>query len=121
MTPLQYFRLLAPEFVSVNDATVDTWLSMAGSLANTSCLDAERAAMAQALYAAHMLYLTERQAAGGSAAQGAIVSEKEGDLQREYAHVRGSDSWLGQTGYGQQFMEVTRSCYGSAIMTRGPA
>ena len=55
MTELEYFRLLAPEFASVPDATVNSWLTMAGNLIVVGCLDAERAAMAQALYAAHLL------------------------------------------------------------------
>lgn len=118
MTPLEYFRILAPEFASVVDGTVQTWLTMAGNLANTGCLDAERAAMALALYAAHMLRLTLSPAQGTVGALGPVTSEREGDLQRTYGALKGSDSWLGQTPYGQQYIDITKACFGAGIMTR---
>ena len=113
MTKLEYFRLLAPEFASVPDAAVNSWLTMAGNLIEVGCLDAERAAMAQALYAAHLLTLST---AGG--AVGAVVSEREGDLSRTYATIKGCDTVLGYTSYGQQYIELTRPCFGVNIMTR---
>ena len=113
MTELEYFRLLAPEFASVPDATVNSWLTMAGNLIVVGCLDAERAAMAQALYAAHLLTLST---AGG--AVGAVVSEREGDLSRTYTTIKGCDTLLGSTSYGQQYIELTRPCFGVNIMTR---
>ena len=113
MTELEYFRLLAPEFASVPDATVNSWLTMAGNLIVVGCMDAERAAMAQALYAAHLLTLST---AGG--AVGAVVSEREGDLSRTYATIKGGDTVLGSTSYGQQYIEFTRPCFGVNIMTR---
>ena len=113
MTELEYFRLLAPEFASVPDATVNQWLSVAGNITETGCLDTERAAMAQALYAAHLLTLST---AGG--AVGAVVSEREGDLSRTYATIKGCDTVLGSTSYGQQYIELTRPCFGVNIMTR---
>ena len=114
MTPLEYFRLLAPEFASVADATVNSWLTMAGNLIAVGCLDAERAAMAQALYAAHLLALSE----GGSVGVGAIVSEREGDLSRTYTTIKGCDTLLGSTSYGQQYLDLTRPCFRVNIMTR---
>ena len=113
MTELEYFRLLAPEFASVPDATVNSWLTMAGNLIVVGCLDADRAAMAQALYAAHLLTLST---AGG--AVGAVVSEREGDLSRTYATIKCCDTVLGSTSYGQQYIELTRPCFGVNIMTR---
>ena len=113
MTELEYFRLLAPEFASVPDATVNQWLSVAGNITETGCLDTERAAMAQALYAAHLLTLST---AGG--AVGAVVSEREGELSRTYVTIKGCDTVLGSTSYGQQYIELTRPCFGVNIMTR---
>lgn len=114
MTELDYFRLLAPEFAGVADATVNSWLTMAGNLIEVGCLDAERAEMAQALYAAHLLALSE----GGASSGGAIVSEREGDLSRTYAAIKGGDTLLGSTSYGQQYIDLTRPCFGVNIMTR---
>lgn len=118
MTELEYFRLLAPEFASVSDATANQWLSVAGNLTETGCLDTERAAMARALYAAHMLSLTTRSGQGGAAALGPVTSEKEGDLQRSYGSVKGGDTYMGQTPYGQQYLDIARACFGATIMTR---
>lgn len=118
MTALEYFRLLAPAFSTSSDVTVNQWLSIAGNLINTDCLDAERAAMANALYAAHLLASTPSTNEGVNAAQGAITSEREGDLQRTYGALKGSDTWLGQTSYGQQYLQITKVCAGAGIMTR---
>lgn len=119
MTELEYFRIVAPEFASVIDADVDNWITMAGMLANTACLDTERAALARALYAAHLLRITTTQSVSGNTALGPVTSEREGDLQRTYGALKGSDNWLGQTSYGLRFIDVTKACFGSAIMTRG--
>ena len=112
MTALEYFRLLAPEYAATIDATVNKWLAMADLQAAETCFTDERAAMAQALYAAHLLALSE----GG--AGGAIVSEREGDLSRTYATIKGGDTVLGSTSYGQQYIELMRPCFGVNIMTR---
>ena len=114
MTELEYFRLLAPEFASVPDATVNSWLTMADLQAAETCFTDDRAAMAQALYAAHLLALSE----GGTSSGGAIVSEREGDLSRTYATIKGCDTVLGSTSYGQQYIDLTRPCFGVNIMTR---
>ena len=114
MTALEYFRLLAPEYAATIDATVNKWLAMADLQAAETCFTDERAAMAKALYAAHLLALSE----GGSVGGCAIVSEREGDLSRTYATIKGGDTVLGSTSYGQQYIELTRPCFGVNIMTR---
>ena len=113
MTELEYFRLLAPEYSATLDATVNQWLAVANLQAAETCFTDDRAAMAKALYAAHLLTLST---AGG--AVGAVVSEREGDLSRTYATIRGGDTVLGSTSYGQQYIELTRPCFGVNIMTR---
>jgi len=70
--------------------------------------------MAKGLYAAHLLALSEGSASSG----GAIVSEREGDLSRTYATIKGGDTLLGSTSYGQQYIDLTRPCFGVNIMTR---
>ena len=121
MTALEYFRLFAPEFSSVNDNTVNQWFAVATALAETGCLDAERAAMAQAYYAAHQMALNASVAATGGAggAVGPVTMEKEGDLQRSYGKISlGGDSLLGKTSYGLQYLDITKGCYGMGILTR---
>jgi hypothetical protein len=117
MTPLEYFRVLAPEFAAVPDASVNVWLQMALDEINVECLDVERAARAQALYAAHLLK-TSSSAATGSGGMGQVTSEKEGDLQRTYATLSNSTTWIGSTPYGQMYLEITRVCGGVGILTR---
>ena len=114
MTALEYFRLLAPEYSATPDATVNQWLAVADLQATETCFTDDRAAMAQALYAAHLLALSE----GGASSGGAIVSEREGDLSRTYATIKGGDTLLGSTSYGQQYIDLTRPCFGVNIMTR---
>lgn len=63
MTALEYFRLIAPEYSSTLDATVNQWLAVANIQAAETCFADDRAAMAQALYAAHLLTLST---AGGA-------------------------------------------------------
>jgi hypothetical protein len=116
MTALQYFRLLAPEFASISDAIVNQWLTIAEMFVPTGCIDAEKYAMATALYAAHLIKQSIVSASGG--AVGPVTMEKEGDLARSYGTTKGDDSVLGSTTYGLQYMQVTAACYGSAIMTR---
>lgn len=117
MTALQYFRIFASEFGAVADATVETWITIATALVNTGCLDDDRANMAIALYAAHMYSLSLRE--GSAAVSGAVVREKEGDLERQYAVSKSSDGYLGMTTYGQRYKDMTAACFGAAIMTRG--
>jgi hypothetical protein len=117
MTPLEYFRLLAPAFAAVPDLTVEQWLTVAEMFVPTGCLDAEKYNMAVALYAAHLLYLSQASAGGGGAV-GPVTREKEGDLERSYGKTSGDDTWLGSTPYGQQYLNATLGCYGATIMTR---
>lgn len=118
MTSLQYFRLFAAEFSTTSDEVVGTWLAIAVTLAEVGCLDSERAAMAQALYAAHLLSLSTRSAQGAATQQGPILSEREGDLARTFGQLKGSNTYMGQTSYGQQYLDIVKVCFGSAIMTR---
>lgn len=110
--------MFASEFECTNAATVNRWLGVADALIDVACLDADRAAMAQAYYAAHMMSLNLRASLGGSANLGPVTREVEGDLERAYGSLKGSDKYLGQTTYGQQYIEITKACHGAGIMTR---
>lgn len=115
MTPLEYFRLFAPELASKADGVVTAWLAVAATRFNSSGMDPDMAAQANALYAAHLITL-QAQASSG-AATGIVVSEREGDVARTYQAVTGSDPWLALTTYGSQFADLTRGVFGSAILT----
>lgn len=114
-TSLQYFRLLATEFASVIDATVNTWLDIAAQDVYTPCLNAEELARANALMAAHLMKLSSDAASGVA---GPIKSEREGDLSRTYGSIAGDNTVLGSTTYGMQYLQLTALCFGASIMTR---
>jgi len=114
MTSLEYFRLLAPGYASTSDATATQWITIAAMFVPTGCLTAEGYNMAQALYAAHLLTLSP----SSGVVAGPVTSEKEGDLSRSYGSTKGDDSVLGSTPYGLQYIDMTKGCYGGAIMTR---
>jgi hypothetical protein len=115
MTALQYFRLFAPAFASVDDVTVGQWLTVAESMVNVGCLDTERQNMAIAYYAAHLLSVTESASSG---AAGPVKSEREGDLSRSFGAISGDDTWLGQTPYGLAYLNLSSACAGASILTR---
>jgi hypothetical protein len=45
--------------------------------------------------------------AQGGASRGPITNEKDDKLQKQYALIQDSDSWLGQNFYGQSFSQLT--------------
>lgn len=117
MTALQWFRFFATEFSSLTDEEVGALITAAALFCNLEGLDADRANAATALYAAHIQWLkTYRQ--GSEGMHGSVASEREGDLSRSYNKLYGSDSWLGQSPYGLQYLEITKVLTGATIMTR---
>lgn len=117
MTQLEWFRLLAPAYSSLTDEQVQALLTASALFVNVSCLDEERANAATALYAAHLKWTIDKSASGGGTT-GNIKSEREGDLSRTYGSLTGDDSWIGQSPYGLQYLDITKVCSGIGIMTR---
>lgn len=119
MTVLEYFRILAPEFAGLSDSQVNQLIAVAQLFVYAPCLDQERLNAATAMYAAHLAYLAQQSASGGSNASGPITSEKEGDLARSYGNGGASSTTLlGQDIYGRQYLDMTAACFGATIMTR---
>jgi hypothetical protein len=116
-TSLEYFRIIAKQFSSVSDAEVNVWLDIAGLNANTACLMGDRANLALALYAAHLLSLDAANQIG-EGGRGDILSEREGDLSRTYGAAVNDGEWIGQSPYGQQYANMMLGCFGATIMTR---
>ena len=81
MSEIATFRLVAPTLSTMDDSTVETWLSLARISAPISRLPLDKRGYAIALYAAHI----SQESGGGSGGGGRLVaSEKEGDLQVTY-------------------------------------
>lgn len=116
-TPLEYFRVVAKQFSSLSDAEVNVWLDIAGMNANTACLVGDRANLALALYAAHMVDLDAANQIG-EGGRGSVKSEREGDLSRSYGDSSCDETWIGSTGYGKQYANMMLGCFGATIMSR---
>lgn len=116
-TSLQYFRVIAKQFVGMDDADVQVWLDIAAINANTACLLGDSINLALALYTAHMLSLDADNSIG-QGGRGNIRGEREGDLSRSYSKGSDDGTWLGLTGYGQQYANMLLGCVGAPIMTR---
>lgn len=117
MTSLEWFRLLAPAYSTLTDAQVNALLTASAIFVNVSCLDTDRANAATALYAAHLQWAGQASANNGGTV-GNIKSEREGDLSRTYGSLSGDNTWVGQSPYGLQYLDIVKVCSGAGIMTR---
>ena len=115
MTPLQYFRIVAPEFSAVLDADVNAFLTMAPLFIDVSLFDGETANLATALKAASLM-LSQKKSASGSSSGGAIIEEKEGDLMRKYSEANALSGNVDI--YEQQLNNLSLGICGAGIMTR---
>ena len=87
-TSLEYFRLIAPEFSVELDATVNIYIGMAASFINASAYVNPELALA---YQAASLMLASKNSAIGVTG-GALISEKEGDLERKFSAPKKGES-----------------------------
>lgn len=123
MTRLEYFRQVAPEFNNLTDDAVEAWFSSALVFLDIDLkrIPESRLDLAIALYAAHLCWLQKYPGQGG-ASRGPILNEKNDKLQKQFGLIQNSDTWLGQSFYGQSFTNVTgifdRTKSRSAILTR---
>lgn len=113
-TALEFFRQMAAEFDNMQDAEVETWISTAKLTANV-CSDGDAAELACALYAAHLLWIKKHHSDEGKQ-RGAVVSETDNKQSRNYQPIQGSESWLGQSPYGLQYMNMNP--VGTGLLTR---
>lgn len=121
LTALQVFRIIAPEFSTVDDDDVNSKMLIASLFL---CPDAYGDAynVALALMTAHMMALPGGVNGGYSSSSSKVTQMKEGDLSISYSSLSDSNStWLGQTTYGQ-LLSILQKRLGMhlALMTRGP-
>lgn len=117
-TALEYFRQFATEFNNVPDATVEAWISSAQIFINASEYITEKAKLGLALYGAHLCWMNRFVGSGGGS-RGNIISEKDDKLERTYRPIQGTDSILGQSPYGQQYLNLSNGgIKRAAILTR---
>ncbi|MEN0065941.1 MAG: DUF4054 domain-containing protein [Myxococcota bacterium] len=112
MTSLELFRALIPAMASIPDATVMVYLELAASRHDASTLGAAYASM-MVWWAAHTLARTP--GLGGLTAQeaGPLVSQRDGDLQRQYAGpspmATDVQAEMQSTTYGRQYLAALAS------------
>ena len=104
------FRDVFPEFADVSASRLDYYLAQ--SILQVSEKEfAEVYTHAVYLRLAHSLTLLDPDTAG----LGSLSSEKAGDVQYSYAAIAG-DELLGQTKYGQQFIELRKEHIVAALV-----
>ena|SRR5436190_17343847 len=120
-TALEYFRQLAPEFAAVSDDVVTAWIATAQvfNAAATAHLDTEQKNAADALYAAHLMWIQVYQK--GGSVKGAVIKEKVDVIEVQYADPNstgGATDWYTQSPYGGLYLQLTGASFGGNIMTR---
>lgn len=128
MTQLEMFRKIAPEFQQISDDEVQGMLDLVGDILSKKRFG-KMYDRAVALLAAHqftlqtMIASDENAGAATSLTSGALVSEREGDLQRSYGGMASASSGddmdylLKKTVYGLQFLTLRSMCI-VPVMTR---
>lgn len=113
MDVLAVFRIAAPEFSEVEDATILANLDFYADLVSRKNFGRfyERAV---ALLTAHYMALANTAAQEGSGSSsitaGAVIREKEGELERQYSESTDGNELLAKTIYGQQYLALRRVC-----------
>lgn len=116
MNALQYFRQFAPEFNNLNDDAANGWITSAAVFVPAPNPVTEKSKLGQALYAAHLCWMQKYQKGGH---RGSVISEKDGDLQRNYKPADDSQTFLGQSSYGLQYRNLYLGNFRApAILTR---
>lgn len=109
------FRVIAPEFANVADATLTTWFDMFAPMVSKKTFG-EKYNLALAYFVAHIISLnnvyTTTAGASSDASVAGVKREKEGDLEREYAIPDASDymSLLYKTYYGRMYLQIMKLC-----------
>lgn len=117
---LELYRALIPEHVDVDSNLILVRLAAASRRHSLDALG-DVAGEALVYYAAHLVQLQPLSGAPGApttgAAQGPLISQRDGDLSRTYAAPAsssggaavGSDAWWALTIYGPQYLDLIRS------------
>lgn len=121
---LDTFRIVATEFASTVDATVETWVSLVSERISTEVLGA-RSTEAAARIVAHELTMLARQQAIGGAAVGPVQSKSAGQVSvswgsQGFSTSRGSeDDWYRQTIHGLAYLQIrdSRAETGFGVLT----
>lgn len=118
-TPLEIFRLIAPEFAAVPEEVVNSYLELASVFVCEGDYG-KYYNVALALMAAHIMASPGGYSQDGSTSSGKVQSRKEGDLAITYGNISSDTSYLGGTSYGNMLLMLRKKMGGGfALMTRG--
>lgn len=108
MARLEFFRQQATEFANLSDTAVEAWFATAEVFLTDDIAKIPEAKLelAIALYAAHLAWLQKYPGQGG-ASRGPVLEEKDDKKSRKHQLIINSDTWLGQSGYGLAFSNLT--------------
>ena len=120
-TQLETFRIIAPEFASSPDQTVQNFLDLAPLFIDPMLYPEDKRGLALVLQSASLMY-NQKQSTTGSSSGGQLVREKEGDLERQYGNASSSSSStlknMPRNIYLQQLDMMSLGVTGVGIMTR---
>lgn len=108
MSASAILSVIAPQFDST--AGRDNYLTYA-ELQVTEDFFGDKYELAIAYMAAHLLTIDTNISITGLST-GGVVTKREGDLSVTFSNIqeKGTDSILGQTSYGRQFLQLRNSC-----------
>ena len=115
-TPLDLFRVVAPEFAAESDATVNAVIALVPYYINVDLYQGDQQSMAIALKAASLM-LTRSMSASGSSGGGVVTEEKEGDLSRKFSSSQSAKITTDNI-YEQQLAALSAGVSGVGVMTR---
>ena len=113
MTILETFRIVAPEFAEVPDEIVLANIEIYSDMVSKKNFGKfyERAV---AFFTAHNMALANLVAVEGSSGSsitaGAVIREKEGDLERQYSETTSREDLLDKTVYGRNYLMLSMMC-----------
>ena len=122
MTILEIFRVIAPEFADATDEVVQANIDIYADLISRSNFG-KFYGRAVAFYTAHNMALANMMTSSGSSSTdvigGAVIREKEGDLEKQYSEGKTTNDLLDKTIYGKQYLNLTGIIVPVTIRKRG--
>jgi len=116
-TQLEAFRIIAPEFASSDDVTVQMFLDIAPLFIEPMQYSEDTRGIALVYQAASMMY-AQKQSANGTSNGLDVTMEKEGDLTRQFGKSNSTSSVASKNIYEQMLEKLGRGIFGTTIMTR---
>lgn len=116
-TQLETLRLIAPEFASVDDVTVQAMLDIAPLIIDPLLYSEDVRGLALVYQACILLAQRSASAEGTASIAGDVTMEKEGDLQRSYS-AGSSSSMLGSKNQYELMLDRLSLAIGFGGVTR---